>query len=168
VSHDVWLSLGSNQGDRLTNLEFGLRQIKQLGLVVENSSIYETEPWGKADQPLFLNLVCRLKCDVSDPLTLLDLLKSIERAAGRTDSDEQWGPRPLDIDILFIGDMVFRSDRLTVPHLLLHQRRFVLMPLSEMKSNLVHPELKLTIEELLKQCRDDHVVTRQTDLCLNL
>ena len=157
---DVWLGLGSNQGDRESFLIFGLEKLAQIGNIRLLSSLYETEPWGEANQPYFLNAVCQLSTGLEDPLDFLDTLKEIEGAAGRQSGEGRWGPRPLDIDVLFWGRLVLDSDGLTVPHPRMAQRRFVLEPLAEVAPDLRHPVTNLSIREMLQRCSDPKGVCR--------
>ncbi|HET6781709.1 MAG TPA: 2-amino-4-hydroxy-6-hydroxymethyldihydropteridine diphosphokinase [bacterium] len=134
----VYMSLGSNLGDRKATLESALRHLKASRhvSVLRASSIYETEPIGYADQPWFYNLAAEVETEL-DPDELLALTKQVERDLNRT-RQIRWGPRTIDIDILLYDDIVVNGDRLTLPHPEMTQRRFVLEPLHE-----IAPELKL-------------------------
>lgn len=157
---DVWLGLGSNLGNRESLLTFGLEKLTRIGNIHLLSSLYETEPWGEVNQPYFLNAVCQLSTDLEDPLDFLDILKEIEGAAGRQSGEERWGPRPLDIDVLFWGRLVLDLDGLTVPHPRMAQRRFVLEPLIEIAPDLRHPVTNLSVREMLQRCSDSKEVRR--------
>jgi len=125
----VVLALGSNLGDRLGNLRAALGQLETAGVAVSAvSSAWETAPV-PAGQPPFLNAALVAETDLA-PEALLDLAKAVERALGRRPS-RRWGPRTIDVDILFHGDGSFRSERLTIPHPLIAERSFVLAPLAE-------------------------------------
>lgn len=126
----VFLSLGSNRGERERNIEEALMQLDRLSPGLKASRIYETEPLYFRAQPFFLNCVAALSWE-SSPYELLDHLKSLEREFGRRQS-RRFGPRPLDIDILLWGRRVLASSRLTIPHPRLTERRFVLLPLLEL------------------------------------
>jgi 2-amino-4-hydroxy-6-hydroxymethyldihydropteridine diphosphokinase len=156
VSNGIFLELGSNIGDRVSNLKDA---IKLLGLpIVALSSLYETEPVDYLNQPWFLNQV--LQCETSfHPLKLLEECQKVENELGRT-REILKGPRTIDIDLLFYNDEILKTQELTIPHPAIPQRRFVLIPLAEIAADFVHPELNLTISELLERCPDNSVVKR--------
>jgi 2-amino-4-hydroxy-6-hydroxymethyldihydropteridine diphosphokinase len=133
----AFLSLGSNLGDRIANLQFAIRALGALvGTRIEAvSDLYETKPWGVSDQPDFLNLCLKLETDLS-PYALLDALLQIERAAGR-ERRERWGARTLDMDILTYDMIEIADARLTLPHARMLQRSFVLKPLGELCPDLM-------------------------------
>jgi 2-amino-4-hydroxy-6-hydroxymethyldihydropteridine diphosphokinase len=133
----VFLGLGSNVGDRRAQLSSALSQLPD---VVAVSSLYETEPLGgPVEQDPYLNLVVELDTALS-PRRLLELAQALESAAGRVRS-VRWGPRPLDVDVLLVGDEVVDDEDLVVPHPRMWERRFVLAPLSDLAPELVPPEL---------------------------
>lgn len=146
VTIRVYLSLGSNLGDREANLSGALQLLGNSLQVKDVSSLYETEPVGVADQPAFLNIAVSADTEL-DPESLLQTAKQVETTVGRRPSF-RWGPRAIDIDILLYGDRVIKSDRLTVPHAEMTNRAFVLVPLSEIASTTVHPVLTRTIAQL--------------------
>jgi len=155
----VYLSLGSNLGDRPANLERAAAELRLRDAeVVRLSSIYETEPVGLKAQPWFLNQVAEVRTGLF-PLQLLDRLQAIERRMGRRRQMEQ-GPRPIDIDILLYGNFRIRSERLVVPHPRFPERRFVLEPLAEIAPDLRYPVTRLTIREMLAACPDRNAVRR--------
>jgi len=149
----AYLCLGSNLEEREKNLTRALQLLSQKVNLEKVSSIYETEPVGYKEQPLFLNLVCRITTDLN-PEELLRLAKAIENKMGRIPSFRN-SPRPIDIDILFYNDKIIKTQNLTIPHPRLADRAFVLIPLAELAPDLIHPELDKSIAELadsLKGC----------------
>lgn len=142
----VYLSLGSNIGDRQ---EFLKRAHAKLGgkiTDIVSSSVYETEPWGNKDQESFLNICLRGRTSLS-PEGLLDFIKSVEKNLGRS-HNQKWGPREIDIDILFYGNEAIKSAGLEIPHPHIAERAFVLVPLAEIDPGFVHPGLKKSVGEL--------------------
>ena len=150
----AFLSLGSNLGKRLENLERAIDKIGESGQikVIKVSPVYETEPVGVKGQEWFLNLALEVQTSL-EPFALLERLLSIEDQMGRK-RDEKWGPRSIDLDILLYDDRIVDSDRLAIPHPRMHERRFVLLPLAQIAPRLLHPRLEKSIEELLASCRD--------------
>ncbi|UCB43454.1 MAG: 2-amino-4-hydroxy-6-hydroxymethyldihydropteridine diphosphokinase [Dehalococcoidales bacterium] len=148
---NVYLSLGSNLGDRQHNLNMALELLSQRVKVVKVSSTYDTEPVDNPDQPRFLNLVARIQTGLA-PLGLLTLTQGIEAKLGRT-KDKPNAPRPLDIDILFYGDQIIKNSKLVVPHPRLEERAFVLIPLTEIAPKLIHPVSHKSAEKLLAELK---------------
>ncbi len=144
----VFLGLGSNLGDREKNIKEAVRQLQESGIAGEmrTSSLYETEPEGIKEQPLFLNAILEMETDLS-PRDLLDMLQAIEKRLGRK-KVQKWGPRIIDLDILLYGDLILREEDLEIPHPLLAKRSFVLDPLAEIAPGTIHPRLKMTISDL--------------------
>jgi 2-amino-4-hydroxy-6-hydroxymethyldihydropteridine diphosphokinase len=141
LSRTCYLGLGSNVGDREGHLRAALRQLREHGIEVEaTSSLYETEPVGEIlDQPDFLNAAVRVSTDL-EPEGLLDLCKAIEVEQGRMMGAPRHGPRPLDLDLLLMGDLELETERLTLPHPEVTSRRFVLVPLLELDPELTLPD----------------------------
>jgi 2-amino-4-hydroxy-6-hydroxymethyldihydropteridine diphosphokinase len=133
----VYLSLGSNLGDRVANLRRALHLLAGDVEIDGVSSVWETEPWGLKDQPWFLNIVCRGDTNLS-PHQLLTLIKEIERQLGRQPTI-RYGPRTIDIDILLYDRRVIRDPELQIPHPRLAARAFVLYPLREIAPAVIHP-----------------------------
>ncbi|HSB76858.1 MAG TPA: 2-amino-4-hydroxy-6-hydroxymethyldihydropteridine diphosphokinase [Terriglobales bacterium] len=142
----VYLSLGSNLGDRDANLQSAIQRLATLGEVAAVSSFYETEPVDFARQPWFLNCAVALATEKM-PKQFLAALQAIEQAMGRRRQQPK-GPRNIDLDILLFGNSIVETAGLTIPHPALHQRRFVLEPLAEIAPDQRHPVLKRTIREL--------------------
>lgn len=136
-----YLGLGSNVGDREAHLRAAIEMLREHGVEVDaNSSAYETEPVGEVlDQPDFLNAAIRIRTEL-EPEALLDLCKAIEIEQGRMLAAARHSPRPLDIDLLLLGDIELKAERLTLPHPEVVSRRFVLMPLLELDPELTLPD----------------------------
>ncbi|MGH9529661.1 MAG: 2-amino-4-hydroxy-6-hydroxymethyldihydropteridine diphosphokinase [Terriglobales bacterium] len=156
----VFLSLGSNIGDRMANIATALHRLKDVGEIIGISSIYETEPVEFTAQPWFLNCVARLNTEKM-PKQLLTAILKIEQSMGRRRQQKK-GPRIIDIDILLFGDSVIDAEGLTIPHPSLHERRFVLEPLAEIAPGVRHPLLKRTARELLAELPAGQSVRRVT------
>ncbi len=148
--HIVYLALGSNLDDRLSNLKQAIAALTPQLDVKKKSRVYETPPWGYEDQPKFLNQVVRAKTYL-EPEPLLKHLKRLEVALGRKESFPN-GPRLIDIDILFYDDLILHSPSLVIPHPRLHERAFVLLPLMDIDPELVHPVNRKTVREMLEGC----------------
>jgi 2-amino-4-hydroxy-6-hydroxymethyldihydropteridine diphosphokinase len=148
VLHIAYISLGSNVGDRLGNVQDAIARMGELGEVVRVSSWYETEPVEFTEQPWFLNGVVDLRTELAARALMQELLK-IERAMGR-ERNRPKGPRNIDLDLLLIDNDIVNTPDLTVPHPSMHERRFVLAPLAEIAPNAKHPILHATALQLLE------------------
>lgn len=146
-----YIGIGSNLGDRRKKIQLALKVLKEKkDIIVEKvSPFYETLPVGGPPQGKFLNGVIEISTTLT-PRELLEVLQEIEKALGRV-RKERWGPRTIDLDILFYGDLIVNEERLIIPHPLMHKREFVLKPLLRIAPNLIHPVLKKSVKELLDQ-----------------
>ena len=155
----IFLLLGTNMGDRKINLKRAIFQIEKLvGTINEESSVYQTAAWGKLDQPEFYNQVIEVESSLS-AIELLEIILGIEVKLGR-ERKEKWSERLIDIDILLIGNEIIQTERLNVPHPQLANRKFTLIPLVEIASDVVHPVLKKNMAELLAACSDSLTVKK--------
>lgn len=155
---DIFILLGSNLGDRENHLSRAITLIGEHTVIVRSSSLYQTAPWGKTNQPYFLNQVISVSTNYTAQ-ELLNTLLEIEITLGRT-RKEKWGERTIDLDILFFNAQVIQNDDLIVPHPGIASRRFTLMPLSEIAPDFVHPILQLSCSQLLDLCSDSSHVER--------
>lgn len=145
--HKAFIAIGSNLGDRMKNIEVALKKMEDYGLrIIKKSSIIETEPYGFKEQGKFLNGVILIETDL-DPFELLNLLLNIEKEMGR-ERKIKWGPRNIDLDIIFYDDLVIDTDNLKIPHPDAHNRTFVMGPLSEIDPDFVHPVLKKKVKDI--------------------
>ena len=152
----IYFGLGSNLGDRLKNLNDAVEKLKSLGKVTKISGIHETKAWGGIEQPDFLNACVKVETEnFIEPLEILRTVKNFEIELGREKS-VRWGPRKIDIDILLIDDMIYKSPELNIPHVSIPERLFVLVPLSEIISpSWKHPENNKTVHEMIKALAKD-------------
>jgi len=154
------LSLGSNRGDRIGNLNKAINLLSTwAGNLIRVSSIYETPPWKMADETNFLNQVLVIETKLPAE-KLLDMILQIESIMGRIRTAKGYEPRTIDIDILFFNDEIINNERLTIPHPLIQERKFVLEPLNEISAEYVHPVLQKSIMQLLGECGDKSTVRK--------
>lgn len=153
---EACVGLGSNLGDRRGHLRAALAELRRAGRLLAVSPLYETEPVGLREQPLFLNAVARLETELA-ARQLLERLLDIEAERGRARREKD-GPRTLDLDLLCYGDRILKEEGLVVPHPRLHLRRFVLEPLAAAAPGWRHPVLGKTVEELLAGLEDRAVM----------
>lgn len=150
---NIYLLLGSNQGNRIATLDTAKQLLsQQLGTIDKISSLYETAAWGKTEQPNFLNQAILLSTKYN-PIEALSIINQIENQLGRQRT-EHWGQRTLDIDILLFDDQIIHSSRLVIPHPELQNRRFALVPLCDIAPNLAHPIFEKSMKDLLADCPD--------------
>jgi dihydroneopterin aldolase/2-amino-4-hydroxy-6-hydroxymethyldihydropteridine diphosphokinase len=159
MKHSVYLGLGSNVGESIGFIAAAIRGIADFEATVVDavSTVYQTEPVGNVQQNDFLNMAVSVQTDLTVQ-QFHQKLKWLEKEIGRTES-ERWGPREIDIDLLFFDAMIITTDDLQIPHREIIQRKFVLQPLSEIAPNKVHPVLRKTIEELNNKTTDRHGVS---------
>ena len=158
MNNGIFLSLGSNLGDRKANLQNARRALERLGRIISLSPTYQTDAWGKTDQPAFYNQVIEMSSN-HEPHEFLSGTLTIERDLGRV-RDEKWGPRVIDIDILFFADCILNDRNLTLPHPGIALRKFVLVPLADIAPEFIHPVLQKNVVTLLKECSDGLNVER--------
>lgn len=144
----VWIALGSNMGEGRKNLDLAIKTMNERGVLVEKVSTYiETEPYGYTEQDNFVNAVCIAETKLS-PRELLEVLLKIELDMGRV-RIIKWGPRIIDLDILFYEDLIIDEEDLKVPHIEIQKRSFVLEPVNEISPDKIHPVFKKTVHQLL-------------------
>ncbi|MEI8225557.1 MAG: 2-amino-4-hydroxy-6-hydroxymethyldihydropteridine diphosphokinase [Bacteroidota bacterium] len=150
----VFLGIGTNLGNRENNLKEAVARIEEhIGQVLKSSSVYETEPWGFQSGDEFLNMVVKVETKLI-PAGLLERIQMIESLLGRVRGEKQYSSRVIDIDILLYEGMVIDEKSLKIPHPMMHERKFVLVPLCEIEPELVHPVLNKSVASLLKTCKD--------------
>ncbi len=159
----VFLCIGSNQGNRLNALAVAYKVLSDVtGTVTDFSSVYESEPWGFKAETYFLNQILVVETN-QEPLELISLILATETGMGRERKSAGYQSREIDIDILLYSDLVIDAGNLQIPHPRMHLRRFVLEPLAELAPGMIHPLMKKSIQELLKQCSDIGRVERVYD-----
>jgi 2-amino-4-hydroxy-6-hydroxymethyldihydropteridine diphosphokinase len=154
--HKVYLSLGSNLGNKTENLETAKYEITlQIGKIVKTGNLYETEPWGFENEHWFLNTVIEIETKLNEIETLKKCLL-IEKKMGRVRNtiNNTYTARIIDIDILFFDNQIINSPELSIPHPHIQDRNFVLFPLADIAAEFIHPKLNKSIKNLLKECKD--------------
>lgn len=150
----LFLSLGSNLGNREENLNQAIQLIRQnISTNLSISNIYETEPWGNLNQAGFLNLILKIENFSFVPHEILEKIQKIENELGRV-RVEKWGERCIDIDIIYYDDLIINDARLVIPHPFVQERKFVLVPLADVAPDWVHPILQKTTLQMLQDCPD--------------
>ena len=158
MTGEILILLGSNLGDRIRNISTACDLIsRQIGPIITKSSYYNTTAWGNTDQPDFINQVIEIESG-SSPNSLLESCLEIEKSLGRV-RNRKWESRVIDIDILFYSNLVVQTKTLTIPHPEIQKRRFTLIPLKEIRPELIHPVLNKTVSELLQECADTSEVS---------
>ena len=160
MGHIAYIGIGSNLGDRLHHCEKAISQILKFDRhkLLAKSSLFKTQPMGYTSQDWFVNGVIKIETDLEAP-ELLQTLKTVECQGDRTETF-RWGPRTIDLDILFFDDIEIHTEELQIPHPLIQNRQFVLVPLVEIDRDLIHPVLKKTIHELLNKLKEDQGVEK--------
>jgi 2-amino-4-hydroxy-6-hydroxymethyldihydropteridine diphosphokinase len=149
----VVILIGSNMGERMNHLERACVEIeRELGKIIQRSSIYETAPWGNIDQEKFLNRIIKIHSSIGAE-QMMERILLIEKKMGRVRT-KKWEPRMIDIDILFYDNEIISTDNLVIPHPGLHLRKFTLVPLAELMPGYIHPVLKKSISDLLHDLND--------------
>lgn len=160
MTNYIFLCLGSNLGDREDYLNKALELIdKNIGKISTRSKIYETEPWGFKSENLFLNMVIQAHTKLK-PFELMDRIRKIEDQLGRIRNSRQYISRTIDIDILLYSNLVLEKRGLTIPHPLMQDRRFVMVPLCEIAPKMIHPVIGKPFAQLLEECDDKRGVTK--------
>ena len=154
--HTAIISIGSNIGDKQDNCQKGIDRLMASGkaTLVKASRFYRTSPVDYLEQDWFVNAAVKLETFL-DPLELLEVLKAVQQQCGRTKSGIRFGPRVLDLDIIFYDRLVMNTPTLEIPHPRMHKRRFVLQPICDIDPNIVHPLLNISLKSLLNQLGDN-------------
>ena len=160
MGYIAYIGIGSNIGDKVNQCEKAISEILKVDRhkLLAKSSLFKTEPMGYTSQDWFINGVIKIETDL-EPSELLRTLKTIEAQLGRTETF-RWGPRTIDLDILFFDDIQIQTGELKIPHPLIQDRKFVLIPLAEIDRHLIHPVLKKTIQQLLDNSMGDQKVEK--------
>jgi 2-amino-4-hydroxy-6-hydroxymethyldihydropteridine diphosphokinase len=160
MGHIAYIGIGSNLGDKIHHCEKAISAILKIDRhkLLAKSSLFKTQPIGYTSQDWFVNGVIKIETDLEAP-ELLRTLKTIESQSGRTKTF-RWGPRTIDLDILFFDDNEIHTEELQIPHPLIQDRQFVLIPMAEIDRNLIHPVFKKTVQELLNNLKEDQRVEK--------
>jgi len=160
MGHIAYIGIGSNLGDKIHHCEKAISSILKIDRhkLLAKSSLFKTQPIGYTSQDWFVNGVIKIETDLEAP-ELLRTLKTIESQLGRIETF-RWGPRTIDLDILFFDDTEIHAGGLRIPHPLIQDRQFVLIPLAEIDPTLVHPVLRKTVQELLNNLKEDQRVEK--------
>jgi 2-amino-4-hydroxy-6-hydroxymethyldihydropteridine diphosphokinase len=160
MGHIAYIGIGSNLGDKLKHCEKAISEILKIDChkLLAKSSFFKTQPIGYISQDWFVNGVIKIETDLEAP-ELFRTLKTIESRLGRTKTF-RWGPRTIDLDILFFDEVEIHTEELQIPHPLIQDRQFVLIPLAEIDRNFIHPVLKKAIQELLSNFKEDQGVEK--------
>lgn len=158
--HFLYLGMGGNMGNKRSNFKKVYKLIEnEIGIIQKLSSVYESEPWGFSSKNMFWNQVLLVKTNL-EPMDILNRISSIELHFGRKRVEGAYQSRKIDLDLLFYDDLIMESKSLTIPHPLIPQRLFVLIPMAEIAPGFVHPHLQTDILDLLKQCPDTSKITK--------
>lgn len=153
---NIYFGLGTNLGNRLENLSNAVEKLKLIGEITNSSNIYETEAWGGVPQPDYLNMCVKVKTEkFIEPLEILKTVKNFEVELGR-EKNIRWGARKIDIDILLVDDVIYKSEELNIPHINISDRLFVLVPLREiLPDEWRHPENNMKVDEMIENLKNE-------------
>ena len=162
---NIYFGLGTNLGNRLENLSNAVEKLKLIGEITNSSNIYETEAWGGVPQPDYLNMCVKVKTEkFIEPLEILRTVKNFEVELGR-EKNIRWGARKIDIDILLIDEMIYKSEELNIPHINIPDRLFVLVPLREiLPDEWRHPENNMKVDEMIENLKNEKYPLRVANL----
>ena len=162
---NIYFGLGTNLGNRLENLSNAVEKLKLIGEITNSSNIYETEAWGGVPQPDYLNMCVKVKTEkFIEPLEILKTVKNFEIELGR-EKNIRWGARKIDIDILLIDDVIYKSEELNIPHINIPDRLFVLVPLREiLPDEWRHPENNMKVDEMIENLKNEKYPVKVTNL----
>ena len=160
MGHIAYIGIGSNTGNKVHHCKKAIAEILKANRhkLLAQSSLFKTQPIGYTSQDWFVNGVIKIETEL-EPLDLLRILKTIESRMGRAKT-VRWGPRVIDLDILFFDEEEIKTEEVQIPHPSLHERQFVLIPLAEIDRNVIHPVLKKTVRELLEALKEDQGVEK--------